>query len=70
MRCLPCLKQHKDTPNVSNEEVFTRTYLDGYLSVVEINDDDVANFLRIGDAGIVTASDIVCEHLQSGAFDL
>jgi len=46
------------------------TYLYWYLPIVEINDDDVANLLRVGDAGIVTASGIAREHLQSGAFDL
>ncbi len=46
------------------------TYLDWDFAVVEINDDDIANLLRVGAAGIVTASDILGEHLQSSVFDL
>ena len=45
------------------------TYLDGDLSIVEVDDNDIAELLGVCSVGIVIGGGILFEHLQSGAFD-
>lgn len=58
---------------IENEEILlentTDTYLDGDLSIVEVDDYDIAELLGVCSIEIVIGGGILFEHLQSSAFD-
>jgi hypothetical protein len=60
-------KLHRKKRNCKNTK--SNTYLDRDLSIVEVDDNDIAELLGVCSVRIVIGGGILFEHLQSSAFD-